>query len=47
MGWLISFLLMCGYINGARRDEILIAAGLFAIAGSISFVKVVIEQRKK
>ncbi len=40
MGWLISFSLLLGWmVNPAEAGAVLIAAGLFAIAGSISLHK--------
>lgn len=38
MGWMISVLLILLYTD-VKATEILIAAGLFAIAGTISFKK--------
>ena len=37
MGWLISFLCLIGYFVGSKPEAIL-AAGLFAIAGSIDIL---------
>ena len=37
MGWFVSFLLMIGFI-ASKNTDVLIASGLFAIAGDISYV---------
>lgn len=48
MGWIISILLLFGYFAApAAGVDVLIAAGLFAIAGSISFAADTIFKNNK
>lgn len=45
MGWIISLICIGGYFINANND-VLIAAGLFAIAGSLGNVAIKIEKLK-
>lgn len=46
MGWIISLFLLYGYFINTQRTEVLIASGLFAIAGAIGCMNINIEVGK-
>lgn len=47
MGWIISLFLLYIYFADAPRTEILIASGLFAIAGAIGCLNIRIDKEEE